>query len=69
MSGSINLAKDANNSITLQCPGSSLNSEIIHYGLAYKENVVLGFDLQARVETLKGCSYGDTKDVRKEWAL
>jgi hypothetical protein len=46
-----------------------LNSEIIHYGLAYQNNVVLGHGLQARVETMKGCSFGDTKDVRKEWAL
>ena len=63
----IEVATDANNTLVSTCPGKSINADIIHYGLAYKNQTVVGHDLNQYVQTFDGCGLGTTKDSRKEW--
>lgn len=65
----IELAQDTGNLLTSTCPGKSLNSDIIHYGLAYQNQTVVGHDMQQVVQTFDGCGSGSTEDSRKEWKL
>jgi hypothetical protein len=65
----IEVTKDAGNLLTTTCAGKSQISDIIHYGLAYQNQTVVGHHLEQRVQTFEGCGLGSTKDQRKEWEL
>jgi len=53
----------------LRCPGNSLHADIIGFGLADKNNTIVGQGLEARVTTMEKCKFGQLPDLRKEWNI
>ena len=65
----IEVKRNEDNLLNLTCPGQSLHSDLIDFGIAEKNNTIVGLGLNARVKTITGCSFGEISDVRKEWAF
>jgi len=53
----------------MKCPGKSTLSNLLNFGLAYKQQTFIGQGPELRINTTKACSYGSMSDLRAEWDL
>lgn len=55
--------------VLIQCPLNSTMVELMHYGLAFKDQTVVGQGYNKTIKTVDGCSFGSMKDLRAEYYL